>query len=312
MVFPAPIPIPDEVSYARKARSRTLLYIVLLGMSLRLLIATGELIGYALFGSSALLLDGLATIADVASSIAVIVSIKLAERPPDKDHPFGHGKYEPLIGMQLGIFFVLSGTAMLIHEWMQFLHLEPKPPLERTVWLVPLVACALLEMAGRRMQHIARQEQASVLTSEAFHFRIDSLSSILALVATVAGAVVPDASWIFDAFGAMAIAIFMIGIGVYAAKTNCNQLLDRIPDNRYFATVRQAAMKTAGVLGVEKIRMQHSGPDAHVDIDVEVDPNIRVEQAHTISQQVRLSIQRAWPQVREVVVHIEPFYPNDH
>jgi len=91
-----------------------------------------------------------------------------------------------------------------------------------------------------------------------------------------------------------------------------NQLLDKIPATRYFLAVRKAAINVNGVLDTEKIRIQQYGPDAHVDIDIEVDPQLSVEKAHTISQHVRAAIQKEWPMVRDVMVHIEPYYPGDH
>jgi divalent metal cation (Fe/Co/Zn/Cd) transporter len=76
--------------------------------------------------------------------------------------------------------------------------------------------------------------------------------------------------------------------------------------------VRDAAKSVDGVCDTEKIRIQQHGPNAHVDIDVEVDPHMTVERAHEISQKVRRAIQTAWPQVLDVTVHIEPYYENDH
>ena len=104
----------------------------------------------------------------------------------------------------------------------------------------------------------------------------------------------------------------MIVMGVYAVRNNLHQLLDRVPDAHFFDTVTKAAKIVPGVLDTEKIRIQLYGPDAHVDIDVEVDPQLSVEKAHEISQKVRVEIQKEWPAVRDVTVHIEPYYPNDH
>lgn len=95
-------------------------------------------------------------------------------------------------------------------------------------------------------------------------------------------------------------------------RDNLHQLLDRIPATHYFDTVKQAARRVKGVFGTEKIRIQLYGPDSHVDIDIEVEPEMSVLAAHEISQQVRVEIQKDWPAVRDVTVHIEPFYPNDH
>jgi divalent metal cation (Fe/Co/Zn/Cd) transporter len=115
-----------------------------------------------------------------------------------------------------------------------------------------------------------------------------------------------------DHLGALVIACFMIGLGLYGSKINLNQLMDVVPEKHYFDTVITAAKKVPGVYGTEKTRIQLYGPDAHVDIDVEVDPLLTVDHAHGISQQVRAEIQKAWPAVRDVTVHIEPYYPNDH
>ncbi|HXF28561.1 MAG TPA: cation diffusion facilitator family transporter, partial [Chlamydiales bacterium] len=185
-------------------------------------------------------------------------------------------------------------------------------PVQAQAWLLPLMACILLEWMYRKLIKIATREHSAALTAEASHFRIDSLNSFIALFALLFGAIFPAWSWASDKIGALFIALFMVGVGLYAARMNLNQLLDRIPDPHFFVSVRQAAMRVEGILGTEKLLIQFSGPDAHIDIDVEVDPTLSVEKAHRLSQLVRLEIQKAWPQVREVVVHIEPYYYEDH
>jgi divalent metal cation (Fe/Co/Zn/Cd) transporter len=85
-----------------------------------------------------------------------------------------------------------------------------------------------------------------------------------------------------------------------------------VPDESFFTLVKVAAMRVKGVLATEKVLIQTYGPDAHVSIDVEVDPAMPVEEAHAISQKVRHEIQIAWPCVRDVIVHIEPFFDGDH
>jgi cation diffusion facilitator family transporter len=312
MAFPEPLPLPQEFFEARKKRSAALLKITLWGIAIRFLIVLFELLGYAYSDSSVLLLDALSTLTDVTSSVLLIVSIKLAERPPDREHPFGHGRYEPIVGLQLGIFLVIAGCSMFIYEIRSFWHLAPKEPVNANIWMIPLFVCALLEMAYRKMVHIAKREHSPALFSEAVHFRIDSMNSLFALVALILAALFPDASWIIDRVGAAVIALFMVFVGLHAAKSNLNQLLDRIPDQVYFDKINEAAKSVHGVHETEKIRIQMYGPDAHVDIDVEVDPELSVEKAHLISQEVRCAIQKAWHHVRDVTVHIEPYYENDH
>lgn len=312
MAFPEKLPLTDAVYEARKARNSAVIKVAIIGIAIRLAIVLAEFIGYVIFDSKTLLLDSLATLADVVSSLVLVFSIKLAERPPDAEHPFGHGRYEPIAGLQLGIFLAVAGVGLLSQQTSSLWSEHQTHDLNPYVWIFALSSVLLLECTYRKMRRVAEAQKSPALLAEAMHFRTDSLNSVLALVALGAAALFPQISGICDRIGALLIATCMCGMGLFAAKKNLNQLLDRIPETEFFEKVKQAAMRVKGVLGTEKIRIQHYGPDAHVDIDVEVDPLLSVEVAHTISQHVRSSIQHEWPQVQDVTVHIEPFYENDH
>ncbi|MBS0635021.1 MAG: cation transporter [Verrucomicrobia bacterium] len=312
MAFPEGLPIADSIHEARKERNRAIIRVALVGIAVRMLIVVSEFLGFLFFDSKTLLLDSLATLADVISSVVLVLSVKLAERPPDNEHPFGHGRYEPIAGLQLGLFLTIAGGGLL---WQQIASLwqqvEPHS-VNSYVWIFALVTVILLEFSYRRMKRVAVEQKSPALLAEALHFRTDSLNSILALIALLAAAFFPEVSGVCDRVGAILIALCMCGMGLFASKKNLNQLLDRTPEQELFERVQTAAHKVNGVEGTEKIRIQHYGPDAHVDIDIEVDPLLTVETAHTISQHVRRSIQLAWPQVQDVTVHIEPYYKDDH
>jgi len=314
--FPESIALPLSVQEARAERNRQIVRSVIWGISIRLIIIAAELTGFFLYESSTLLLDALSSIVDVFCSLLLMVFIYLAERPPDEHHPFGHGRFEPLAGLQLGLLLCATGGGMLIQQIMQLY--EPLAGggemkiLAGPLWLIPLAALFLLEIAYLIAKRAAKKSQSLALMADAAHYRVDSLTSILATISLGVAAFLPKWSHLIDHLGAISIAILMVFLGFLSVKNNLNQLLDRVPDNRYFDLVRKAAKKIAGVQDTEKIRIQLTGPDAHVDIDIEVDPQMRVEDAHTISQHVRVAIQQDWPAVRDVTVHVEPYYPNDH
>jgi cation diffusion facilitator family transporter len=310
--FPDPISLPKDVYSVRANRRHEILKSTGLGIILRSLIILFELVGVVLFGSTALLMDALASFVDIAASVALLISIKLADRPPDQDHPFGHGRYEPLAGLQLGLMMVLLGAVMLFQ---QIFHMSTETvtgTLDPRTWIFPVVALILLEMCYQVIIRTAKKQHSPALEADAFHYRMDGLTSLMAAIVLILGAYFPAWSLILDHLGALLIAAFILVTGVYAARKNLHQLMDRVPEEHFFKSVRQAAQTVSGVRDVEKIRIQLYGPDAHVDIDVEVDPELTVELAHRISQRVRVEIQKAWPAVRDVTVHIEPYYPNDH
>lgn len=310
--FPKPIFLPPDVYDSRMKRNKQVIFASKLGIFFRTAVILFEFIGVFIINSSALFLDAISSLTDVISSLFLLFCIKLAQRPPDQDHPFGHGRYEPLGGLLLGIMLLVLGGVMFIQQILGLFHEESHRQLHPWGWLFPAIAMVILELAYRLMIRIAKQEHSPALVADAVHYRIDSLTSLFATIALIIASFWPEWGLITDRMGAVVIALFMIGIGLLATKENFHQLMDRVPDDKFFDKVKQAALKAAGVEGTEKIRIQQYGPDAHVDIDIEVNPSLTVAKAHKISQQVRNEIQKAWPSVRDVTVHIEPYYANDH
>lgn len=310
--FPAPLVVPKHVLDERKERVRQLVMSCLIGIALRLLIIAAELIGVYFFGSASLLMDALTSLVDVFSSILLVICIKLAARPPDANHPFGHGRFEPLFGLQLGLFMALVGGSMMVQQATKLKTAQPDLVIDPRAWLIPFCAIILLEFCYQMVMRVAKKQHSPALAADAVHYRIDGITSVCATVALLIAAYFPQMSHLVDHLGALLISVLMVGIGLNAAWQNTKQLLDTKPDVEFFTKVKKAARRVDGVLGTEKIRIQSYGPDAHVDIDIEVDPHLSVEVAHKISQEVRVEIQKDWPAVRDVTVHIEPFYPNDH
>ncbi len=310
--FPEPINLPSNVYQARAQRYEQIVNCAKWGIKARLAIILFEVIGFVYTNSSALFVDVAASMVDVISTIFLIVCVQLARKPPDKDHPFGHGRYEPLGGLLLGILLGVMGITFFIQQLMGTIQEEHTGNMSFWAWVFPAAAVLLLEICYRYVMGIAKKENSPALVTDAYHYRIDALTSLLATITLIIAAYLPAWSLFIDHMGAIFISLLMIGLGFYGAKENFHQLMDKTPDEQFFNTVKQAAEKVEGVFETEKILIQLYGPDAHVDIDVEVDPQLTVDLAHKISQKVRAEIQKAWPAVRDVTVHIEPFYPNDH
>ncbi|MBX9743724.1 MAG: cation diffusion facilitator family transporter [Chlamydiales bacterium] len=310
--FPASIPLPDSVHKIRKERRRQMVKTARRGVYLRSVIIAAELLGYVFLNSSALLLDAISSLADVASSLFLIFCIRFADKPPDRNHPFGHGRFEPIGGLQLGILLAVMGGGLAFQQLSLLSREKMGSTISPFTWLIPLGAMVLLEISYRHLKNTAKKENSPALLADAVHYRIDGINSFFAMIALLLAAYYPKWGAKFDHMGATLIAFLMIGVGLYAARNNLNQLLDRAPSAEFFEKVKTAALKVPGVLATEKLLLQIYGPDAHVSLDIEVDPSLSVDLAHKITQEVRAEIQKSWPAVRDVIVHVEPFYPGDH
>ncbi|MDP7014427.1 MAG: cation diffusion facilitator family transporter [Pirellulaceae bacterium] len=310
--FPSPVPLPAEIGEHRSARTRRLVRAAGIGIGVRLFVVLVEAGGYWVLGHSVLLVDAVATAADVIASLLIILAIKVAERPPDSEHPFGHGRYEPLAGLQLGVLISLLGVGLFIQQSGAAIRHPVAGLVQARAWMIPLAAAVLLEVTCRLVKRVARRESSTALLAEAHHFRVDAITSLLAGIGLIIATQIPAYAHLADHLFSMVLAAIMIGFGGVAAVENLNQIMDRTPDPASFERVRSTSLGVVGVLEVEKIRIQRAGPDAHVDIDIEVDPESSVRAAHSIAQQVRAAIQTDWPAVRDVTVHVEPFYEGDH
>lgn len=310
--FPDPVRPRSGPSDARTRRTRRLVTVTLVGVGVRLVVVTAELNGYGFYGSATLLVDALSSLADVMASLLLVAAIRLAARPPDDDHPFGHGRYEPLAGLLLAVLLAVLGVYLFFSQIWSAATGPARGEVSGWAGLIPLVAAVLLDAVSRVIRGIGVRHRSSALVAESAHFRIDAVTSFIAAAGIGLAAAAPAYGHLVDHVGATVLAAVVVWLGVAAAIENLHQLMDRVPESASFERVRAAAAAVEGVREVEKIRIQHAGPDAHVDIDIEVDPATRVDEAHRIAQHVRAKIQSEWPSVREVVVHVEPYYAGDH
>lgn len=311
-VFPEPLEVSEDVSRVRRRRTTRLFKVAWLGISVRLFVIVMELVGLWFLGHSVLLVDALASSADVLTSLAILFAIRLAEQPPDDDHPFGHGRYEPLAGFQLGILILIVGAATFGYQLFAAISHPQSQIIGWVSWTIPLFAAVLLEGTCRIVFRMAQQEKSTAMIAEAYHYRVDAITSFVAALGLLIASQIPGYGHLIDHITAMILSVIMVYLGWVAARENLHELTDKVPHQKYFDQVKASAMKVEGVLDVEKVRIQTAGPDAHVNIDIEVNPNETVDQAHLTAQQVRYQIQLDWPTVREVVVHVEPYYESDH
>lgn len=310
--FPDPVPPVRNTEHFRRQRARDLLRVAWLGILLRCGVIAMELAGALWLGYAALFVDALASLFDVFASIGIVVAIQFAARPPDEQHPFGHGRLEPLAGMQLGLLVCAAGIWLAVQNVWGAVVTPPAAAIHPWAWSLPAASALVLELSARFIRRIGTRQESTALVAEAHHYRIDAVTSILAAAGLLTASAYPEQGHRVDHLCATLLALIMIGLGAAATLQNYHQVLDRAPDPEHFERVRIAALQAPGVRGVEKIRIQHAGPDAHVDIDIEVDPEMNVADAHVITQHVRAQIQSNWPAVREVVVHVEPYFADDH
>ncbi len=298
--------LPQSIINFRRERLTSMVRIAYVSIAIRVFLVIIDLIAFSLFDSSAIFMDAVSLSMDIITSMLFLACTRFAAKPPDKDHPFGHGRAEPLIGMQLGLIMIATGSFMLFQLMKNFRFVESPFLEQKFLWAIPLITACVLEASFRFLKKTAATYSSSILITELGHFRIDALGSLLAFIALVFGSTFPIIGKLSDQFGGAMIAVFMIILGFQAAKNNINQLVDRTPSEKFYQIVRDAALRVSGVKATDKIGLQIYGPHAHVNIDIAVHSQMSVKDSHEIARKVRLSIQKNWPIVQDVIVHVEP------
>jgi cation diffusion facilitator family transporter len=277
--------------------------IALVSMSAGAALAVAKLLVGIHVGSTSVLSDGLEATGDVLSSGVVYAGLWLASKPPDVEHPYGHGRYETLAGLAVGALLLLAGAAI---GWHAVTSLGEHTQLQ-TYALYPLVAAILVKIGLAAVKLQTGRRIASVsLEADAWHDITDLLSTCVALICVLLTLANPARFGIADQIGGIVIGIIIFFLSAKVVRRSVGHLLDTMPEPAKMAEIRAAALGVPGALGIEKCFARRTGLKYHVDLHLEVDPDMTVRQSHEIARRVKFAIKGTVPWVTDVLVHVEP------
>jgi cation diffusion facilitator family transporter len=287
----------------------------LIGIGVNILLAGGKAVAGVLGHSYALVADAIESGADVFSSLLVYLGLKVAVKPPDEDHPLGHGKAEPLAGMAVALF--LFGAAFNIARQsviqIRTPHVMPAP------WTLPVLIGVLLvkEAMYRFVMGVGAESGSSAVKGDALHHRSDALTSVAAFigisVALIGHHFDPDPRWSSaDDWAALSASFVIAYNGWGILKGALRELTDAMPDRSIEEEIRRVALTIPGVANLDKCIVRKMGFDYVVDLDVRVDRDMPVHEAHDIAHRVQdaLRAKVAGGRVIRAVIHIEPTLPH--
>jgi len=254
--------------------------------------------------SSAVVADGMESAADVFSSGIVLLGLTLAAKPADWNHPYGHGRLETVTGLFIGFLLAMAGAAISANALHNVGTPHP-PPAPFVIW--PLIGSAALKglLSGIKF-HYGKKIRSAALLADAWNDCVDIFSALAALAAVSLAILAPRQFQAADHWGAFAVGLIVVFTGLRVVHDTALQLMDTMPDRDTMATIRRVALAVAGVRGVEKCYARKTGLQYHVDLHLEVDPEITVRQSHDIATNVRIAIKETLPWVADVLVHVEP------
>jgi cation diffusion facilitator family transporter len=254
--------------------------------------------------SNALIADAVESSADIFSSLIVWMGLSIAGRPPDEDHPYGHGKAEPLAAAVVSLMLLGAAVAISIIAIRDIRtpHHLPSP----FTLFVAAGVILVKEILYRRVSRVGREVGGTAIVADAWHHRADAISSLAAFIG-ISIALWRGRGWeAADDWAALVAALVVAVNGVRTLRPAIAGLMDEAPDRSVKERVLQAASNADGVRGVETLNVRGSGLGFYVDVHVKADPALSLEAAHEIAARVKYAILAAVPSVVGVLVHMEP------
>ncbi len=254
--------------------------------------------------SFALIADAVESTADIFTSFVVWSGLRIAARPADENHPYGHGKAEALAALFVAMMLYAAAIGIAVQAVREIVtpHRLPAP---FTLWVL-IGVIVVKESLFRFVLRAARHTESNAVLNDAWHHRSDAITSLAAgigiTIALIGGpGYEPADDWA---------ALFASAVIAYNAtrliRTPLHELMDAEPAESIFVEVREVAHAVAGVEDVEKVFARKSGLHYWIDMHIEVDPEMSVRRAHAIAHDVQQAICRSLPNVQNVLVHVEP------
>jgi cation diffusion facilitator family transporter len=278
--------------------------VAVVSVSVNVVIALANVAIGLVAGSRSAVAAGVEFGADAVAALLVYGGLVIAARPPDQNHPYGHGRAEILTGFILGVMLVATGTTIATRSLADS-GIAHTPP--QAVALVPLLVAGVVKTALMVIKfRVGRRTSSAALIADAWNDSVDILSAAVALVGLGMTLYDPQRFLAADHYGAFAIGLIVVVTGLAVIRNTSLELMDTMPPVDLIVAIRTASLLVPGVRGVEKCWARKTGLTYHVDLHVEVDPEMPVADAHSIAEQVRQRVRRDVPQIADVLVHIEP------
>ncbi len=289
---------------AEDLHHRSGLHVSKLGTAVNAVLAAVKIVAGTVGHSYVLVADGIESVADILSSVIVWSGLRLSAKPPDIDHPYGHGKAEALAGFIVSLMLIAAAVLICI----QSVH-EIRTPHHAPAWFtLPVLVVVILvkELLFRIASRVGQQTQSTAVLTDAWHHRSDALTSAAAFVGISIALIGGKGYESADDWAALAASGVIAWNAFRLLRLAVGEMMDIAPSPELIQELEQTASHVPGVRSVEKIRIRKAGLHLVMDLHVRVSGDATVREGHGISHRVKDCLLEANDRIRDVTIHIEP------
>jgi cation diffusion facilitator family transporter len=254
--------------------------------------------------SYALVADAIESVSDVVTSIIVIAGLKIASKPADHDHPYGHGKAEPIAAMVVALA-LLGAAVIIIFQSIHEIITPHHAPASFTL-LVLIIVVIVKESLFRFVLKVGETVDSTIVKTDAWHHRSDAITSVFAFIGISIALIGGEGYEMTDDWAALCAS----GIIIYNASklglVGLREIMDAAPSEEVLKKVKELSLSVDGVVSLDKCFVRKMGMEFFVDMHVIVDGKISVYDGHKIAHKVKAKIISEFPRINDVLIHIEP------
>jgi cation diffusion facilitator family transporter len=254
--------------------------------------------------SYALIADAIESTTDIFSSLLVLFGLKYANRPADKNHPYGHGRAEPLITF-LVVGFLLISACIITYESIKNICIPHELPKVWTLYVLgPLIIWK--EIAFRFVMGKSKETNSSSLKADAWHHRSDAVTSIAAFIGISIALIGGKGYESADNWAALFASCFILYNSYMIFRPALAEIMDEHLYDELLENIRTVSLKVDGIITTEKCMIRKAGMKYHVDLHAIVDATITVKQGHALAHNLKDTLRKEIPEIGNVLIHIEP------
>ncbi|MFV8372487.1 cation diffusion facilitator family transporter [Flavobacterium sp. LB2P6] len=257
------------------------------------------------FGNSyALIADAIESTTDIFASFLVLFGIKYSNKPADKNHPYGHGRAEPLITFLVVGFLITSATIIAYESIINIgtPHQLPKP------WTLIVLGAIIIwkEYSFRVVMKRSIQTNSSSLRADAWHHRSDAITSVAAFLGISIALILGNGYESADDWAALFASGFILYNSYQIFRPALGEIMDEHLYDDLIAQIRMISLQVDGIIDTEKCFIRKAGMQYHVDLHAIVDSNITVKEGHDLAHKLKDTLREEMPELAHVLIHVEP------
>lgn len=291
------------------SREKKIYIVTAIGSAVNIFLVVFKFIAGFLGRSSAMVADAIHSLSDLLTDFIIIIFVRKASKPIDHTHEYGHGKFETLASLIIGVILFLVGLGILIsgiEDCIKFFQGEPGQKPRWIALIAAILSIALKEGAFRYTKREGNKINSPVLIANAWHHRSDAYSSIATLIGVAGSMFLGEKGLILDPLAAILVSFYICKSGYDVIKPSVDELLEKSLPLDTEKEIRSILKSIEGIEGVHNLKTRKIGSRIAIEAHTEMDGNITLEKAHEIATSAEKAIKRKYGKKTHVGLHMEP------